>query len=175
MPAEQQHAAYIDGAQPIGHGQTISQPYVVALMTQSLDVGPNHSVLEIGTGSGYQTAILARLAHHVYSVERLGELAASAREVLERLGITNVTVHVGDGTLGWREHAPFDRILCGAASPDMPTSWIDQLIDGGRIVLPVGSRDYQQLIRVDKQGDRIQRTDLCAVRFVPLIGEEGWT
>lgn len=174
MPPERRHTAYCDGAQPIGLGQTISQPYVVALMTQALNVRPDHRVLEIGTGSGYQTAILARLADHVYSIERLEDLTARARKVLRRLQVDNVTLHVGDGTLGWDRHAPFDRVLCGAGSPDVPPDWIDQLADGGRIVLPVGSRQHQQLIQVDKRGDRIERSSLCEVRFVPLIGQQGW-
>jgi protein-L-isoaspartate(D-aspartate) O-methyltransferase len=175
LPADHQHASYDDGAQPIGLGQTISQPYIVGLMTDALDVRPSHRVLEIGSGSGYQTAILARLAKWVYGVERLEELAARAAVTLAALGDANVTLRVGDGSLGWPEQAPFDRILCGAGSPDVPPSWAEQLVDGGKIVLPIGPQDRQQLIRIDKASGKLTRTVLCEVRFVPLIGEQGWT
>jgi len=172
---DRRDAAYEDGPQPIGSGQTISQPYIVALMTQELDVQPAHRVLEIGVGSGYQTAVLARLAGHVYGVERLDELADRARRTLASLGVDNVTVSVCDGTLGLEAEAPFDRILCAAAGPDIPPSWIDQLADRGRIVAPVGKRSVQELIRLDKDGDRIRKAKICDVRFVPLIGKQGWT
>jgi len=174
MPADMGPVAYLDGAQPIGLDQTISQPYVVALMTEALELAPAHRVLEIGTGSGYQTAILARLAGHIYSIERLAELAETARSVLETLGIDNVTVHVGDGTLGWAEEAPFDRILCAAAAPEVPAAWVAQLADGGRMVLPVGPRESQQLLLVGKRGEALTRKRLCDVRFVPLLGQDGW-
>ena len=174
MPSEQRRAAYRDGAQPIGRGQTISQPYVVALMTRALDVQPAHRVLEIGTGSGYQTAILARLAHHVYSIERIDELSQAAGDVLRSLDIENVTLRVADGTLGWPEQGPFDRILCGAGSPDVPASWVDQLAEDGCIVLPAGPRDHQQLFKVSVCRGKLERTHLCDVRFVPLIGAQGW-
>ena len=121
-----QHEAYADRPVPIGAGQTISQPYVVALMTQELDVRPDHRVLDVGAGSGYQTAILARLAREVFAVERIAELAGGAAAVLEGLGLTNVTLTTGDGTLGWPEHAPYDRIICGAGGPDVPAAWIEQ-------------------------------------------------
>jgi protein-L-isoaspartate(D-aspartate) O-methyltransferase len=174
LPADRQDAAYEDGAQPIGDGQTISQPYIVALMTQELDPHPTHRVLEIGVGSGYQTAVLARLVKHVYGVERLGDLADRARRTLAAMDIANVTLSVGDGTLGLPAEAPFDRILAAAAGPDIPPSWIDQLAPGGRIVAPVGERSTQELIRMDMHGDRLTKTKICDVRFVPLIGKQGW-
>jgi len=175
LPADRQNVAYDDGAQSIGSGQTISQPYIVALMTQELDPGPTHRVLEIGVGSGYQTAVLARLVSHVYGVERLDDLAGGARRTLEALGVNNTTITVGDGTLGLPAEAPFDRILCAAAGPEIPQSWIDQLADGGRIVAPVGGRSVQELIRLERKGERITKAKICDVRFVPLIGKQGWT
>jgi protein-L-isoaspartate(D-aspartate) O-methyltransferase len=149
IPSQRASDAYEDQPVPIGHGQTISQPYVVALMVQELDVRAGHRVLDVGAGSGYQTAILSRLAKQVYAIERLPELAERASAVLGELGIANVTFRVGDGSLGWREESPFDRIISGAGSPDVPRSWIDQLADGGRIVAPVGGEDCQMLLAVD--------------------------
>lgn len=174
VPPERVHQAYEDCPLPIGLGQTISQPYIVALMVQELDVQPHHRVLDVGSGSGYQSAILARLAGHVYAAERLSELAERSLVTLGSLNFRNVTVATMDGSLGWPEEAPFDRIICGAASPDVPQTWIDQLADGGRIVLPVGGHDVQTLIAVDKRGDRILRRKICGVRFVKLIGQHGW-
>jgi protein-L-isoaspartate(D-aspartate) O-methyltransferase len=170
----QQHEAYADRPVPIAAGQTISQPYVVALMTQELDVQPHHRVLDVGAGSGYQTAILARLARQVFAVDRIPELTQGASAVLQKLGLDNVTLTTGDGTLGWPEHAPYDRIICGAAGPDVPPSWIDQLVEGGRIVTPVGGEDWQVLIAVEKRGGQTHRREICGVRFVHLIGREGW-
>jgi len=174
MPAASEALAYLDSPQPIGLGQTISQPYVVALMTEALQLAPTHRVLEIGAGSGYQTAILARLAKHVYGIERLAELAERTRSVLGDLGIDNVTIHVGDGSLGWPDEAPFDRILCAAAAPEVPDAWVAQLADDGRMVLPVGSRDSQQLLLLGRRGGKPTRKRLCNVRFVPLLGQAGW-
>lgn len=168
------HEAYEDRPVPIGSGQTISQPYIVALMSQELAVGPDCHVLEIGAGSGYQTAILARLAKEVFAVERIAELARRAGDVLDELGITNVTLTTADGTLGLPEHAPFDRIICAAAGPDVPEAWIEQLADGGRIVMPVGGSETQNLIALDKHGQKTSRRNLCGVRFVRLIGQQGW-
>lgn len=170
IPPERQHEAYDDCPVPIGFGQTISQPYVVALMIQELDVQPGHTVLDVGAGSGYQTALLARLARHVYAVERIAELADRAREVLAGLGVTNFTLGTQDGSLGWPEHAPFDRIICGAAALDVPQAWVDQLADGGKIVLPLGAEYAQMLVLVERRGERILRRELCGVRFVRLIG-----
>lgn len=169
-----QHEAYADRPVPIGCGQTISQPYVVALMTQELDVHPHHRVLDVGAGSGYQTAILARMAGEVFAIERISELTEGVSAVLDKLGIDNVTLSTADGTLGWPEHAPYDRIMCGAAGPDVPDAWVDQLADGGRIVTPVGGHDWQTLIAVDKRAGRAERRDICGVRFVRLIGRQGW-
>ncbi|MBN1555926.1 MAG: protein-L-isoaspartate(D-aspartate) O-methyltransferase [Phycisphaerae bacterium] len=166
--------AYVDSPLPIGNGQTISQPYIVALMLQELDVHPEHRVLDVGAGSGYQTALLSHLAAEVHGVERIETLADRAVKTLAKLNLTNVTIHVGDGSLGWPDHAPYDRIICGAAAPDVPPAWIEQLTDGGVIVTPAGPRDVQTLRRVEKHGTEIRRTELCGVRFVPLLGEQGW-
>jgi len=166
--------AYEDRPVPIGAGQTISQPYVVALMTEALKVEPRHRVLEIGAGSGYQTAILAKLAKEVFAIERIAELAERASKVLLELGIDNVQLRVGDGTLGWPEQAPFDRILCAAAAPDVPEAWIEQLADNGRIVMPIGGPEMQNLFLITKQGDKITHENLGGVRFVKLIGKQGW-
>ncbi len=168
------HEAHEDRPVPIGSGQTISQPYIVALMSQELAVAPTHRVLDVGAGSGYQTAILARLGRQVFAVERIAELAERAGAVLTELGIDNVTLTVGDGTLGWAEHAPFDRIICGAAGPDVPEAWIEQLAEGGRIVMPVGGLEVQNLIALEKHGGKVTRRDICGVRFVKLIGQHGW-
>ncbi|MHC4715687.1 MAG: protein-L-isoaspartate(D-aspartate) O-methyltransferase [Planctomycetota bacterium] len=174
IPPTHWHEAYEDRPVPIGAGQTISQPYIVALMTEQLDVQAHHRVLDVGAGSGYQTAILARLARDVFAIERIGMLAERAQAVFEKLGLDNIALTVADGTRGWAEHAPYDRIVCGAAGPDVPGCWIDQLADGGRIVMPVGSVDLQQLIAVDRRGDTLKRRYICGVRFVRLIGEDGW-
>jgi len=169
-----QHEAYEDRPVPIGAGQTISQPYIVALMTQELGVQPQHRVLDVGAGSGYQTAVLAKLAREVFGVERIDELRSQAQQALAELKLTNVNLTTADGTLGWPEYAPFDRIICGAAGPDVPESWIEQLADGGRIVMPVGGPDLQMLIAVEKHAGKISRREICGVRFVRLIGREGW-
>jgi len=166
--------AYEDRPVPIGAGQTISQPYIVALMTEALKVEPHHRVLEIGAGSGYQTAILAKLAKEVFAIERIAELAERASKVLQKLGIDNVHLRVGDGTLGWPEQAPFDRILCAAAGPDVPEAWIEQLADNGRIVMPIGGPEMQNLFLIIKQGGKITHENLGGVRFVKLIGKQGW-
>jgi len=174
VPPERQGEAYTDCPVPIGHGQTISQPYIVALMTQELALRRRHRVLDVGAGSGYQTAVLARLADHVYAMERLDVLTERAMGALGALGVSNVTMCTGDGSLGWPEEEPFDRIVCGAAAPDVPQAWIDQLADGGRIVLPVGGQDTQVLVAIDRKGDKITRRELCDVRFVRLIGRHAW-
>ncbi len=171
---ERREQAYHDCPLPIGFGQTISQPYIVALMLQELDPHLEHRVLDVGAGSGYQTAILAGLCGHVYAIERVEQLAERAMGVLGGLNVTNVSLCTGDGTLGWPEEAPFDRIICGAGAPEPPQTWIDQLADGGRMVLPIGGPDMQVLVAIDKQGGRIQRREFCDVRFVKLIGKHGW-
>jgi protein-L-isoaspartate(D-aspartate) O-methyltransferase len=165
--------AYADHPLPIGGGQTISQPYIVAAMTELAGIRPDDRVLEVGTGSGYQAAVLSRLAREVYTIEILPELAASARERLLRLGYTNVTVQAGDGYLGWPEHAPFDAILVTAAPDDVPEPLIEQLKPGGRMVIPVGpTYAVQSLLVVEKDAEGVVRQrNVMPVRFVPLVRE----
>lgn len=167
-------AAYGDQALPIDCGQTISQPFVVALMCEALHLSGNERVLEIGTGTGYSTAILSLLAREVFSVERLPELAAAAAHRLNRLGYDNVRVVCADGTLGLPEQAPFDAIVIAAAAPSVPEPLTRQLVNGGRLVAPVGDRSDQQLVRVVCQDAALQTTQLGHVRFIPLIGTFGW-
>lgn len=174
LPAAYADEAYSDHPLPIGHGQTISQPLVVALMVQELRPQPHHRVLDVGAGSGYQTAILARLVSHVYAIERINELTERAMDTLAGTGCDNVTVVTADGTLGLPEEAPYDGIICGAAAPDVPQSWLSQLADGGRIVLPVGGLDEQTLITIQRTGETFTRREVCRVRFVKLIGQHGW-
>ncbi len=166
--------AYADGPLPIGFGQTISQPYIVARMTELLELQGPEKVLEIGTGSGYQAAILGRLAREVHTVERIPQLAQQARERLEALGLHNVHVHVGDGTLGWPQAAPYDAILVTAAAPEVPEPLLHQLAPGGRLVAPVGERGMQYLERWIRQGPEFVRQRFEPVAFVPLIGRHGW-
>ena len=166
--------AYRNAALPIGHAQTISQPFVVALMTASLALNGTERVLEIGTGSGYQAAVLAELARSVVSVERVPELLNAARAVLARLGYTNVALHVANGTLGWLPDAPYDRILVAAGGPSVPRSLLQQLAPGGRLVIPIGKPREQQLVLVVRDDEGFQQTSMGPVRFVPLLGEEGW-
>lgn len=166
--------AYGDHALPIGDGQTISQPYMVALMTQALELGGAERVLEIGTGSGYQAAILSRLAEQVFSVERVPALATRARELLEGLGMSNVAIRTGDGTIGWKEFEPYDRIIVTAGAPDVPQSLVDQLADPGAMVVPVGSRGLQQLRVIRKNKGRVTFVEAGGCVFVPLVGREGW-
>ncbi len=168
--------AYTDGSLPIGHKQTISQPYIVAAMSAALELHGNERVLEIGTGSGYQTAILAMLAKRVYSVERISALAARARKVLDSLQLSNVNIKIADGTTGWKDQAPFDGILVAAGAPDVPEEYLSQLTLGGRLVLPVGGYHQQSLIRITRLADeQFHREELMGCRFVPLIGEAGWS
>lgn len=166
--------AYSDYPLPIGEKQTISQPYIVALMTEALELKGAERVLEIGAGSGYQTAILAELAYKVYSIERINNLVIRARRTLDALGYRNVIIKFSDGTLGWQEEAPFDAIIVTAGAPTIPPLLIDQLASPGRLVIPVGDRWSQSLIRIIKEGDKIREEDLGGVRFVSLIGECGW-
>ncbi|MCD6363066.1 MAG: protein-L-isoaspartate(D-aspartate) O-methyltransferase [Synergistetes bacterium] len=175
VPEEYRERAYDDHPLPIGEGQTISQPYIVALMTSLLDLKGNEKVLEIGTGSGYQAAILAELAKEVYSVERIPALAVKAAETLEKLGYKNVRVKVGDGTLGWEENAPYDAIIVTAAAPKVPTPLIKQLKIGGRLVIPIGERFIQSLYKYVKREDgSLDGEDFGGCVFVPLKGKEGW-
>ncbi|HEV8421311.1 MAG TPA: protein-L-isoaspartate(D-aspartate) O-methyltransferase [Actinomycetota bacterium] len=167
--------AYGDYPLPIGEKQTISQPYMVALMTQALELGGGERVLEVGTGSGYQTAILAELAGKVYSVERIRALADRARAILEELGYYNVLIRVGDGTLGWREEAPFDAVLVTAAAPEVPAPLVEQLKPGGRLVIPVGGTTAQVLKSLVKDADgTVRESELVGCVFVKLVGEQGW-
>ncbi len=174
VPRSDLQAAYDDRPLPIGEGQTISQPYMVAVMTAVLSPQATDLVLEIGTGSGYQTAILARLAARVVSIERHAVLAARAKTVLDSLGINNVEIHVGDGTEGRPADAPFDRILVTAGAPAVPDSLRQQLADGGRLVIPVGSSGFQHVTIVDRSGDQYAERQGDACVFVPLIGRLGW-
>ncbi|RME73349.1 MAG: protein-L-isoaspartate(D-aspartate) O-methyltransferase [Chloroflexi bacterium] len=171
-----QDAAYRDGPLPIGHEQTISQPYIVAYMTQALQLPRDNSgvVLEVGTGSGYQAAVLSQLAERVYTIERIPALAKRARQCLDLLGIDNVEIKVGDGGYGWPEHAPYDGIIVTAAAPEIPAPLKAQLKDGGRLVIPIGPRWQQELVRLHRRGDRFIEEELAPVAFVPLIGEHGW-
>lgn len=168
VPPHFQASAYDDTPLPLDCGQTISQPYIVAVMSQLLALRGNERVLELGTGSGYQTAILAKLAAHVYSAEVEPTLAQIASARLAQLGLTNVTLRVGDGVTIFRDHAPFDAILSAAAPAQLPEALIDQLADGGRCIIPVGAADLQHLWRIERRGDDVRRTRLEAVRFVPL-------
>jgi len=170
--------AYNDNPLPIGEMQTISQPYMVALMTNALDLKSREKVLEIGTGSGYQTALLSELADQVFSIERIASLANNARRILDDLGCYNVAIRVGDGTYGWKEEAPFDAILVAAGAPEIPMSLIEQLGIGGRLVLPVGGKYIQDLMKVTRLSENIndlKKENLGGCRFVDLIGEYGWS
>jgi protein-L-isoaspartate(D-aspartate) O-methyltransferase len=174
VPSAVRRYAYYDDALPIGHGQTISQPYIVALMTQAAALAGEETVLEIGTGSGYQAAVLSRLCRRVVTIERIAELAEPAKQVLHELGVENVTFITGDGTLGCPEFAPYDAILVTAAAPDIPAPLYDQLCDGGRLVIPVGNEEMQELECVVKTPAGAEIHSLCGCRFVKLIGEHGW-
>ena len=174
MPSDQRSVAYEDNAAPVACGQTISQPYIVGLMTQALSLTGSESILEIGTGSGYQAAILAELAGHVVTVERHAELAAMAVHTLDELGYDNVEVVIGDGSLGWPEQAPYDRIMVTAAAPECPPALTEQLIDGGILVIPLGGRYNQTVDRFEMRGGKLHCTHLCPCRFVPLLGDQGW-
>ncbi len=166
--------AYEDHPLPIGEGQTISQPYMVAVMTEALGLAGNERVLEVGTGSGYQTAILARLARHVYTIERFASLSARAQERLERLDVRNATCLVGDGSQGYAAAAPFDAIVVTAAAPAVPQALLDQLADRGRLVIPVGDISSQELLLVEKRDAETEQRTINYCRFVPLTGKYGW-
>jgi protein-L-isoaspartate(D-aspartate) O-methyltransferase len=174
VPEDYRYAAYEDGPIPIGHSQTISQPYIVALMTSLLGLQGDEQVLEIGTGSGYQAAILGMLSAEVHTVEFLPELANRADELLKKLGFDNVHVHIGDGSLGWPEAAPFDGILVAAAAPNAPRPLLEQLKDGCHLVLPVGGRSMQNLEIWTRKGELYESKIETTVAFVPLRGDQGW-
>ena len=175
VPEAFRHQAYDDNVSiHIGEGQTISQPRIVALMTESARIDPQDRVLEVGTGSGYQAAVLSKLGRFVFTVERVASLARQAKIVLDQLAVDNVSIKVMDGTLGWRAQAPFDAILVTAGAPEVPEPLVEQLADGGRLVVPVGPRETQVLKIVQRRGDRTFAHELKAACFVPLIGRHGW-
>jgi protein-L-isoaspartate(D-aspartate) O-methyltransferase len=176
VPADLRGYAYDDGPLPIGEGQTISQPYMVAYMTEALELSHGDRVLEIGTGSGYAAAVLSRIVAEVHTVERIAGLAVASRERLDRLGYTNIRIHVGDGSLGWPEQAPYDAIVVTAGAPEVPQPLTEQLTAGGRLVIPVGPNlMFQTLVRVRRvDNDMYRRESLMEVMFVPLIGSAGW-
>lgn len=174
IPAELRTSAYADFPVPIGEGQTISQPYIVALMTECLGLTGKEKVLEIGTGSGYQTAILAELAKEVYSIERLPGLTKKAEDILKELGYANIKIKCADGSLGWPEAAPFDRIIITAASPQIPLPLSEQLKENGRMLLPLGETFSQVLTQIEKKDNKLSVVQVCACVFVPLVGKYGW-
>jgi protein-L-isoaspartate(D-aspartate) O-methyltransferase len=174
VPEAVRHRAYEDVPVPIGYGQTASQPSLQALYMQLLRIGPDDRVLEIGTGSGYQTAILALLADRVYSVERVRELSHRARQALDAMRLSNVALLVGDGTVGWPTYAPYDAILVAAAAPDIPEPLVRQLAPGGRMLVPVGDRELQRLVLVTRTEEGIETEEVLDCTFVPLLGRFGW-
>lgn len=174
LPEAVRHAAYEDRPVPIGFGQTASQPSLQALYMQVLDIRPTDRVLEVGTGCGFQTAVLAQLAERVYSVERIRELAVRARETLDAMRISNVAVLVGDGTIGWSRYAPYDCILVAAAAPEIPQPLLDQLAPGGRMLVPVGEMVIQRLVLVERTPDGLEQREITECAFVPLLGRFGW-
>jgi protein-L-isoaspartate(D-aspartate) O-methyltransferase len=174
VPQAVEHRAYEDAPLPIGFGQTASQPSLQALYAQVLEIGPRDRVLEIGTGSGFQTAVLALLADRVYSVERIRELSTRARAALDAMRLSNVALLVGDGTVGWSRYAPYDAILVAAGSPEVPQPLVDQLAPGGRMLVPVGTRESQRLLLVRKTEDGFTQEPVLDCTFVPLLGRFGW-
>ncbi len=174
VPAARRHLAYEDGPLPIGWEQTISQPFIIALMTEALELIGSEKVLEIGTGSGYQAAILAELVTQVVTVERVPALAESARNVLDSLGYDNIEIHIAEEILGWKRGAPYDAIMVTAGAPNVPSDLLAQLTIGGRMVIPVGSRHIQELCKVVKRQDKTVVRNLGGCRFVSLIGKNAW-
>ncbi|MCJ7605037.1 MAG: protein-L-isoaspartate(D-aspartate) O-methyltransferase [Dehalococcoidales bacterium] len=172
--ARLRYASYEDRPLSIGHDQTISQPMIIAIMTEALELSGTDKVLEVGTGSGYQSAILAELVRHVVSVERIPTLSATAGETLARLGYTNIELHIAEETLGWQRGAPYDAIIVTAGAPQVPEELIEQLTDGGRMVIPVGQRHLQELYKCRRRGDDTTTTRLGGCRFVSLIGKNAW-
>jgi protein-L-isoaspartate(D-aspartate) O-methyltransferase len=174
VPSERVQEAYLDAPVPIGEGQTVSQPYIVALIADALSLGGHERILEVGAGSGYQAAVVSLLADEVIAVESHPTLAASAGERLARLGYANIRVEEGDGSAGWPQRAPYDAILVTAAAPSFPEPLLAQMAEGGRLVIPVGSPELQDLFRIVKREITTSKEILCACRFVPLIGRYGW-
>lgn len=174
VTSNEQKKAYADCPLPIGNGQTISQPYMVALMTQCLELKGDERVLEIGTGSGFQTAILAEIAKQVYTIERFAELSENAKKNLSDLNYSNIHFKTGDGTLGWKENAPFDGIIATAGAPKAPVRLLEQLADGARLVIPIGGSISQALTVFQKKAKKIESAEVCGCMFVPLVGEDGW-
>jgi len=174
VPPQTQHLAYEDRPLPIGLDQTISQPFIIALMTEALELAGNEKVLEVGTGSGYQAAILAELARQVITTERLPALAETARAVLDSLGYTNIVVHLAEETLGWQAEAPYDAIIVTAGAPRVSVDFLAQLAIGGRLVIPIGSRYVQELYKITKHKKKNTGQNLGGCRFVPLIGKDAW-
>jgi protein-L-isoaspartate(D-aspartate) O-methyltransferase len=174
VPTGVRHRAYEDAPLPIGNGQTISQPSVHARSLELLELKGSERALEVGTGSGYQTVLLSHLTAQVFTIERIAALYNAAREAIKNAGATNVSMLLGDGTVGWREYAPYDAILVSAGGPSIPQALVDQLAEGGRMIVPVGSREEQVLVLVTKRNGEITRRDVAPVRFVPLLGMQGW-
>lgn len=174
VPTGVRHRAYEDSALPIGNGQTISQPSVHAKYLELLGLTGNEKVLEVGTGTGYQTVLLSHLAAQVFSIERVPALYDKARDILRQLDVRNVSLSLGDGTIGWREYAPYDAILVSAGAPDVPQPLLDQLADGGKLLIPLGNKDEQLLVSFERRDGTIVRRDIAPVRFVPLLGTHGW-
>lgn len=174
VPRAVRHRAYEDSALPIGNGQTISQPSIHARYLELLHLTGTEKVLEIGTGSGYQTVLLSHLAAQVFSIERVAPLLESARAIIQQTGARNISLLLGDGTLGWRQYAPYDAILVSAAAPDIPEAYVEQLAEGGRLLIPLGDREEQILHLIVKRGGALERTEIAPVRFVPLVGKHSW-
>lgn len=174
VPRAVRHRAYEDSALPIGNGQTISQPSIHARYLELLHLTGTEKVLEIGTGSGYQTVLLSHLAAQVFSIERVAPLLESARAIIQQTGARNISLLLGDGTLGWRQYAPYDAILVSAAAPDIPEAYVEQLSEGGRLLIPLGDREEQMLHLIVKRGGALERTEIAPVRFVPLVGKHSW-
>jgi protein-L-isoaspartate(D-aspartate) O-methyltransferase len=174
VPTGVRHRAYEDSALPIGNAQTISQPSVHARYLELLHLTGKERVLEVGTGTGYQTALLSHLSAQVFSIERVPALYEKAREVLRQLDVRNVSMLLGDGSIGWREYAPYDAILVSAGAPDVPAPLIDQLAEGGTLLIPLGNKDEQLLVSFERKDGAIVRRDIAPVRFVPLLGTHGW-